>query len=470
MKHRLINIFYFVLSVGIAKAQDSLKKISGEQVAEIVMRFHPVARQADLQIEKAKADLTISRAGFDPTLENTNARKTFDGTAFYNYNRPEITIPTWFGVEVRAGLEYLSGNRTDPTDTKGETSYIGFSVPIAKNLLMDKRRAALQTARIFRDASAVEKRNMINNLLQEALKSYWNWAACYQSYRILSNAVSVNEKRVQLVKTAFRLGDRPAIDTAEALTQLQQFEVLQSAAWVEFQNAGLELSLYLWTEKNQPYDLPETIVPADDLQAILSSAFVLPELTNLLDAARKNHPELLLYNYKLDALAVEKKLKFQELLPDLNFKYNQLGKGYNLAKTATSPLFENNFQYGISMGIPLRLSLGRGEFRKARIKITETQLAQNQKQLELENKVKAYFNELVGLKNQLLVQEKAWMNYAALQRGEETRFSAGESSLFLVNARENKTLEAFQKLQELKAKFFKAGIGIQWAAGTLTNR
>ena len=65
---------------------------------------------------------------------------------------------------------------------------------------------------------------------------------------------------------------------------------------------------------------------------------------------------------------------------------------------------------------------------------------------------------------------KAWMNYAALQRGEETRFSAGESSLFLVNARENKTLEAFQKLQELKAKFFKAGIGIQWAAGTLTNR
>ena len=172
MKHRLINIFYFVLSVGIAKAQDSLKKISGEQVAEIVMRFHPVARQADLQIEKAKADLTISRAGFDPTLENTNARKTFDGTAYYNYNRPEITIPTWFGVEVRAGLEYLSGNRTDPTDTKGETSYIGFSVPIAKNLLMDKRRAALQTARIFRDASAVEKRNMINNLLIYYSKFY----------------------------------------------------------------------------------------------------------------------------------------------------------------------------------------------------------------------------------------------------------------------------------------------------------
>ena len=470
MKKRLIYIFYFLIPVGTVTAQDTIKTLSASQVAEIVNRFHPVAKQADLFIEKAKADLTISRGLFDPALENTNARKTFDGTEYYYYNRPELAIPTWFGVEIRAGLEYLSGNRTDPTDTKGETSYIGLSIPLAKNLLMDKRRAALQTARIFRDASAVEKRNILNNLLQEALKTYWNWAARYQTYRILSNAVTVNEKRVQLVKTAFRLGDRPAIDTAEALTQLQHFEVLQSEAWQEFQNAGLELSLYLWTDRDQPYDLPETVLPADDLQGMSSNAFVLPELPSLLETARKNHPELLLYNYKLDALAVEKKLKFQDLLPDLNFKYNQLGKGYNLAKTVSSPLFENNFQYGISMGIPLRLSQGRGEYRKARIKITETQLAQNQKQLELENKVKAYFNELAALKNQLMIQEKAWLNYAAIQRGEETRFSAGESSLFLVNARENKTLEAFQKLQELKAKFFKAGIGIQWAAGILFNR
>jgi len=29
--------------------------------------------------------------------------------------------------------------------------------------------------------------------------------------------------------------------------------------------------------------------------------------------ARRQHPELLLYDYKLDALQVEKKLKFQEL-------------------------------------------------------------------------------------------------------------------------------------------------------------
>lgn len=467
---KILSGLLLSLILTVSAAQDSLKTLSGQQVTEIVKRFHPVAKQADILMEKAKADLTSARGLFDPTLENSNARKTFDGNEYYYYNRPELAVPTWFGIELRAGLEYLSGNRTDPTETRGESSYFGISVPLAKNLLMDKRRAALQTAKIFREASAIEKRNILNNLLQDALKAYWQWVADYQSYRILTEAVKVNEKRVALVKTAFRLGDRPAIDTAEALTQLQSFEVLQSQAWLDFQNAGLELSLYLWTANNQPYYLPETILPADELQQIRSSAFVLPELNALLDDARKNHPELLLYNYKLDALGIEKKLKFQELLPTLNFKYNQLGKGYDIAKTAVAPLFENNFQYGVSMGIPLRLSQGRGEYRKAKLKITETQLSQNQKQLELENKVKSCFNELSALQQQLRIQEQAWINYAALQRGEETRFVAGESSLFLVNARENKALEAFQKLQELKAKYFKATIAIQWAAGLLSGR
>ncbi|MDZ4810908.1 MAG: TolC family protein [Bacteroidota bacterium] len=450
-------------------SQQPEKILSAQQVMEIVQRFHPVAKQADIFIEKAKADVTIAKGGFDPMLQNELAKKTFDGTDYFYYNRPELNIPTWFGVEVRAGTEYLSGSRTDPMDTRGETSYLGMNVPLAKNLLMDKRRAALQTAKIFRDASEVEKRNILNNLLLDAIKSYWNWAQQYQVFQILSNAVIVNEKRVQLVKTTFQLGDRPAIDTTEALTQLQSFELMKSQAWLDFQNAGLDLSLYLWTAQTNPYYLPETISPADNLQTINLNNVVLPELNSLLDAALKNHPELLIYNYKLDVLDVEKKLKFQELLPKIDFRYNQLGRGYNVLKTATAPLFENNFQYGISMGIPLRLSAGRGEYRKAKLTITETQLQQSQKQLQVENKVKSYFNELVTLKSQVSLQEKAYSNFLALQRGEEIRFQAGESSLFLINARENKTLEALQKLQELKAKYFKTQNALQWAAGLLIN-
>ena len=454
-----------LLSCMSASAQDSLKVISAQQVMEIVKQFHPVARQADIFIEKSKAEVTAARGMFDPYLQNSTAQKTFGGLDYYYYNRPEISIPTWFGIEVSAGLEYLSGNRTNPEETRGETNYLGISMPVGKGLLMDKRRAALQTAKIFRTASIVEKRNILNNLLFEAMTSYWSWVQQYQVYNILTNAVAVNEKRLELVKTGFLLGERPAIDTTEALTQLQNFELLKSQAWLDFRNSGLELSVFLWTDAARPYNLPTAIIPADDLQSSSIATVTTPDLNNLLEAAKKNHPELIIYDYKLDALGVEKRLKFQELLPSVNLRYNQLGKGYDLLKTASLPLFDNSFRYGLSLGIPLRLSQGRGEYRIAKLKITETQLQQSQKQLEVETKVKSYYNELTTLKSQVALQENALKNYLTLQRGEEIRFQAGESSLFLINARENKTLEALQKLQELKAKYYKTENALRWAAG-----
>ncbi|MEJ7626216.1 MAG: TolC family protein [Ferruginibacter sp.] len=450
-----------------AAAQDSSKTISAQQVMEIVKQFHPVAKQADIFIKKSRAEVTVAKGLFDPYLQNVTAQKTFDGTDYYYYNRPQLSIPTWFGMEVSAGLEYLSGNRTDPEETKGETSYLGLSVPLAKNLLMDKRRAALQTAKIFRTASMVEKRIILNNLLLDVMNTYWNWVQQYQVHKILTDAVMVNEKRVELVKMAFNLGDRPAIDTTEALTQLQNFELLKSQAWLNFRNTTLDLSVFLWTPAAEPYNLPPGIVPADSPEFSTIANATVPQLNNLLDAAGKNHPELIIYDYKLDVLSVEKKLKFQELLPAVNFNYNQLGKGYDVLKTAKGPLFENNFQYGLSFGIPLRLSQGRGEYRIAKLKITETQLKKRQKQVEVETKIKSYFNELITLKTQVAMQEKNYKNFQVLQRGEETRFRAGESSLFLINARENKTLEALQKLQELITKYFKTENSLQWAAGLL---
>lgn len=464
-----IIFLLLILSTQALVAQDSVHTLSARQVMEIVKRYHPVALQAGILVEQAKADLVSARGQFDPVFENEAAQKTFEGTAYYSYNRPEISIPTWFGIEVKAGLEYLSGNRTDPVDTKGESSYLGISIPLAKNLLMDKRRAALQSAKIFRQASVAERRNMLNQLMLDALKSYWSWVKEYQLYQVMNEAVAINESRFRWVRSAYQLGDRAAIDTTEVLAQWQQFELLRSQAWLNFQNAGLELSVYLWTAGAQPYELPSNIIPQEPLREISVMNQPVPVLNELLNAAVSNHPELRLYQYKLQALNIERKLKFQELLPVVNFRYNQLGRGYDVWKTATSPYFENNYRYGLSISIPLRLSQGRGEYKKARLKINYAELELEQKKRQVENKVRSYFNELLALKEQVKWQEQSWRNYLQLQRAEELRFRSGESSLFLVNARETKALEALQKLLELKAKYFVSENTVRWAAGNLVQ-
>ncbi|MFZ1784186.1 MAG: TolC family protein [Ferruginibacter sp.] len=465
--NRFIILLLTIVTANGVHAQDSTKSLSLSQVIEMVTSNHPVARQADILVEKSKADVTIARGMFDPVLKNEAAQKTFDGINYYNYNRPELLVPTWFGIEVTTGLEYLSGNQTNPEETKGETSYLGISVPLAKNLLMDKRRAALRSAKLYRTASETEKRSILNNLMLDVTKAYWNWVQQYQVYTILTDAVEVNRKRTRLVTMAFTLGDRPAIDTVEALSQLQYFELQQSQAQLEFKNSGLELAVHLWSTNMNPVLLAEDMIPADGALLQNTATENLPDLGQLLEAARKNHPEINLYNFKLNILNVDKKLKFQELLPDVRFRYNQLGRGYNLLKTASGPLFENNFQYGITVGIPLRFSAGRGEYRKAKLKISETELQQKQKMLQVENKVKSYFNELLALQYQVNLQERAYNNYYALQRGEEIRFRSGESSLFLINSRETKALEALQKLQELKVKYYKTAATLKWAAGLL---
>ncbi|MBL0055214.1 MAG: TolC family protein [Chitinophagaceae bacterium] len=243
------------------QANDSAKVLSLEGFLQIVKQYHPVAKQAGIQVELAKAGLTASRGGFDPLLGIGGQNKTFDGINYYRDNSVQLNIPTWYGIELRAGLEYLGGLRTDPNETLGQTSFAGISVPLGKNLLMDKRRAALQKAKIMVKASEQEKRVMLNDLMMESVETYWQWVEAYLVYQAYQDVIVLNRKRLDWVKAAWRNGERPAIDTTEALVQLQQFEYQQNEANLKWQNAGVSLSAYLWTTNNNAYTLPDDVRP-----------------------------------------------------------------------------------------------------------------------------------------------------------------------------------------------------------------
>ena len=57
----------------------------------------------------------------------------------------------------------------------------------------------------------------------------------------------------------------------------------------------------------------------------------------------------------------------------------------------------------------------------------------------------------------------------ALLSGEKRKFEEGESSLFIVNSRENSLITAEVKLIELIAKFQKAYAGLEYAIGGLNQ-
>jgi outer membrane protein TolC len=109
----------------------------------------------------------------------------------------------------------------------------------------------------------------------------------------------------------------------------------------------------------------------------------------------------------------------------------------------------------------------RGDYRLAKLKLQDNLLELDKLKLEISNKVKAVYAEILAMQQQVLFMQQNTLNQQLLLQAEETKFSLGESSLFLVNARENKLLETEQKYAELRSKFFISLQAIQAAAGTL---
>ena len=156
----LINVLFSWHSF----AQEATKMLSAEEVLNVVKNFHPVVRQSNISIEKSRTDITNARAAFDPVFNTYIANKKFGGVAYYQDVSPEIKIPTWYGIDIYAGTDNWVGERVNPTVTKGESSYLGINVPLAKGLMIDKRRAALQQAKVMKQLVEVEQKNIINDL------------------------------------------------------------------------------------------------------------------------------------------------------------------------------------------------------------------------------------------------------------------------------------------------------------------
>jgi len=465
MTQKILSVILICCSNLIFSQNDTLT-FSIEQVFGIIKKHHPVVKLAEINLKKSNAEITIARGAFNPVISNTISKKTFANSNYYDYINPNITIPTWFGIEISGGIENLDGNRFDPSETIGESSYIGVSIPILKNLVIDKRRAVLKQSKTYNKLAKAEQRNITNNVLMEATEQYWEWVNAYKALEILNKNLINSQKRLEFIKKAFRYGERAAMDTIEAESQNQSIEFQKNESLVKFKNEGIKLSAFLWQQNNQPYQLPENIIPekAWDNQTSINDSNI--NINELISTAIVNHPEIVQYNQKIEILKIEKKLKFQELLPKLDFKYNHLSKGYDVLNQQIT-LFQDNYQYGVKFEMPLFLSKGRGEYKNAKFKIEETEVLINQKKLNIELKIKNYYNDLLNFKNQILLQQKMTSNFKKLLSAEETLFKNGESSIFLINSRESKVLEAERKLIEVKTKYFKTLFALKWSAGLL---
>ncbi|MES2389362.1 MAG: TolC family protein, partial [Bacteroidota bacterium] len=257
------------------------------------------------------------------------------------------------------------------------------------------------------------------------------------------------------------------IDTSEAASQVQTLEISYSDAEVSWRNASVSLSVYLWSDEARPLELAPNVIPEED--PVTAGKVSAEHYQNLLVHSRERHPDLLSLNLKSELLRNDRKLYYEKLKPKLNLH------GYFLNEGFASPIETeggmgtafNSAKAGFTVSMPLLLREGRGKIQLNTLKIRENELSQMQQRREIAAGVERAYNDLLALEKQLASQEKLVSNYDKLLRGEQRKFEVGESSIFLVNTRQNNVVSGQVKLYELKAKYAKAKVTLQWSAGKI---
>jgi outer membrane protein TolC len=467
---RLIKLYSFLClfcsSFVIYGQTDSTNILSMAEYLSILKTYHPVAKQADILTEQAKANLQLARGGFDPVLYSDYDRKEFYGKNYYSFFSSEIKIPAWYGIEVKTGYDAAYGLNINPENSIPENGiyYLGISLPVLKNMLMDKKRADLLKARLFVKSTEQERLLLLNQLLLDAIQSYYYWSEAEQVKNVYDNAQRIAYIRYRATVRAYELGDRAAIDTTEALAQYQQRAYQFNDAELNVRKARLIVSGFLWTENTTPALLPDSIFPQliDSTFLYASLNAPLENLDILLAQINTAHPVINQYELKLRQLDIERKLKKENLKPVLNINYNLLSPGFFNYTSPDNRVFTNYYKFGFNFSMPLTFAQGRAELQQTRLKITDTKLQLTQKQRELELKLMSIYADLTTLKKQILLYRETLKNYERLSFGESRRFEIGESNLFLVNTRENTAISAQQKMIELHIKYLDYEAKLKW--------
>ncbi len=448
MRTYFVTLF-FLACTAVSAQQDSLVLNFNEYLG-YVKKYHPVAKQAQLAISIGQANLMRARGGFDPKIEVDYERKEFKGSEYWDRLNATFKIPTYFGVELKGNFEqnqgdFISSDETVPIDGLYSA---GVSMSLGQGFWINERMATLQKAKFFREQSMADQDLLVNEVLFDASLAYFDWLQAYKDAQVFRNFLENATIRFEGVKQSALAGDIATIDTVEAKIAVQNRALSLEQAKVRLVQRSLELSNFLWIE-DVPVELQSNVIPDvymdDEIDATLEI------MGKPLDSfTLENHPKLRSLNFKIEGLTVDKRLKANKLLPKIDVEYNFLTETPDQINS-----FETQeYKGGISFRFPLFLRKERGDLKLAKFKLQDAQFELDNAEIEIQNKVLAIYNELDSFNEQNRLIDDIVTDYGTLLAAEERKFSFGESSLFLINSRESKLIDAELKQNEVQNKYF----------------
>ncbi|MCB1156515.1 MAG: TolC family protein, partial [Leptospiraceae bacterium] len=331
----------------------------------------------------------------------------------------------------------------------------GAKIPLWAGREIDENRLELKKAGIGRGLGVLQYEKTKLYVFQKASETYWQWVAAGMQYEIVENLYQLAEKRMKQLNYKITLGDTAKADGIENNRMLLERKAMLIEAERYLQKTSIKLSLFYRDKTGEPILLTQDSVP----KQLPKPHYISNEDKKKdLELAWSRRPELMIIQIERKKKSLDIDLYKNQVKPQIDLIISaakQVPGGGELIneknKTGTIALppllkpekFEKtDVEASFVISVPLQTRKQRGKIESSRAKLSQIQ----QKQKLIRDKIRAELQDAASLLEmagkEVDITKKESEMAEKLEVLEKEKYELGDSNLFMLNQREQKTAMA----------------------------
>lgn len=429
---RLLIIWTF--SLGVYSSANGTA-LTVNQVQEDVLKTLPLLKQMKQEILQKQAQIQITQGSFDTKI-HLNSENTL--TNEHNKNSIEMGLQrntSLLGIALFAGQRmgkdpYLVYG-DDPSGMGSRETYIGATLPLLRNLLIDNARYARESARL--DLNSEQENFKLNSLelLNVASKRYWDWVLTFHILKVRRDILKLAEDRHRIYEQRSRFGDLEKIKLTDNLRLINKRKSENNESQQSFIKASLDLQLYL-----------EEGSVVDEKKAPSSWNFesTKPHESQLdWTQVKQKWPAFNKIDIEKQKINLDSDFYDHQRLPLLNFKIEgvqSMSSGSDLNRTP------NHLNVGLLFDYPLENNKIKGDFKRVQAKKIALNAQYEWLNKQFDTQVHQLSSLLKQSKELIDMRQNEVNNTVKMRLAEQLRVEKGSSDLYILNLREEDEAQA----------------------------
>lgn len=443
---------------GNSKPGTSSKPVSLLQLQDVidsVVVSYPLLEAAILSRSVADGELLATQGEFDLKLKGGG---TSGPLGFYKTNRfgTGASQPLFSGGEIFGGYKIGRGNFQPwfgerETNDGGEFS-VGIAIPLRQNRQIDARRAAIFRATYGRDAIDPHIQTQVLAFVWEASYAYWQWVAVGGNYQIAQSLLEIAQLRNDGLNKRVDLGDLPRIE----LTDNQRLIVSRQAALIDarrkLQQSAIKLSLFMRTPDGQPSIPTESHLPAAFPEAPWVDS---KQMEGDIELAMANRPELVSLEFLRRQLDIDLAQARNLYLPAVDVVL----LGSQDMGAAASPKRDKSpfeLEASLQVSVPLQRRKARGKIQATEGKLQRLSAKIRFTQDKIATDVQQVYAALLAAYDRIAKAKESLKLARTMEQAERRKFDLGDSTLLLVNLREQATADTAKSVLQAMLDYYLA--------------